>query len=197
MKIIDPRHVHAIVLCKEPHTVPNVAYCTQIRTLCQLVNYLQGKIQRNSLQGNTEVTAVHSAKTDQLLGWKKRALWSACGAVLVPIWLCQQQMLTGRARHISEISSSDHFPAHTADSTLGMSSRCGWAGTGHTSDAGLPLHWGCRLGFLPPLPIPASIQLSPKVTESDRADGMTGRWHSHSLPTADDGHTSGGSMFLV
>lgn len=33
---------------------------------------------------------------------KKGTLWSACGAVLVQIWLCQQQMLTEGVRHLRD-----------------------------------------------------------------------------------------------
>lgn len=65
-------------------------------------------------------------------------------------------MLTGGARHISEMGSSDPFPAHTADGALGTSSRCGRAGTGHTSDAGLQLHQGTGdAGWAPSLLSPS------------------------------------------
>lgn len=107
MKIIDPRHVHAVALCREPHTV-HILYQTLHTLLADYnfvsahVNYLQGKIQRNSLQGNTEVTAVHLAQRNQLLGWKNML----CDLLVEWFWFKDK---CARSKYITERKSKTHF----------------------------------------------------------------------------------------
>lgn len=158
MKIIDPRHVHEIVLCKEPHTVPNAAYCTQIRTLCQLM-WIICKAKYRGILSRVTLRLQQFIQQRQISFWAgKKELYD----LLVELSgsNVQQQMLTGRARHMSGISSSDHFPAYAADGagdelSLWLSRNrahkpC-WAPTAQQP-------WGCSLGSLPPLPITSPPQ---------------------------------------
>lgn len=81
-------------------------YCTKrcilySQTVSAHVNYLQGKIQRNSLQGNTEVTAVHLAQRNQLLGWKNML----CDLLVEWFWFKHK---CDRSKYITKRKSKTH-----------------------------------------------------------------------------------------
>lgn len=104
------------------------------------VNYLQGKIQRNSLQGNTEVTPVHLAKKNQLLGWKKNNF-------MICLWGCSVSNMSVPAANANRKSKTpvrDQWPFSSTHCRRRAGDKLchGWAGTGHTRDAELRLHSG-------------------------------------------------------
>lgn len=201
MKIIDPRHVHEIVLCKEPHTVPNAAYCTQIRTLCQLM-WIICKAKYRGILSRVTLRLQRFIQQRQISFWAgKKELYD----LLVELFWFKCSAANADRKSKTHVRDQQQWPFSSI-----RCRRCwGWALTvaeqGQGTQAMLSSNCTAALGMqpgLPPssphhLPTPASMQLCPKVTESDRAAGMTGRWHPHSLPTADDRHTSGGSSLFL
>lgn len=87
-------------------------------------------------------------------------MWSACGVVLAQIWVCQEQILKRRVKHIlQKISSNDCIPAHATDGLLGkqhivvMYFDCTMvlmlqAGHRHFSPLHLPSQPACKHGLM-------------------------------------------------
>lgn len=103
---------------------------------------------------------------------------------------------------LQKISSNDGVPAHAAENLTGDKLLPRMRGGAACSNAGLQLHlgagdagWGPSL-LSPHLPIPACFQTWLNVLEGGRAAGMTGRWHPRTLPTGDDRHMRGVTVFL-
>lgn len=159
---------------------------------------------RNSLQGNSEVTAVHLAKGNQLLGWNK-----VLNDLLVEwLWLKYEH---ARNKNITKRKIKTYITEDQQQLSY-SSARCRQP----TGDK--LMLWLCRdaahsgasprlcrgagdTGWAPPfspphLPIPTCFQTWLSVLEGGRAAGKTGQWHPHTLPTGDDRQARGGSMFL-